>query len=87
MFNIGMGELLVVVIVALFVFGPEKFPQAARAAGKGVREFRKAMRTVAEEMQAEEIQEVKQTVQKDVKEIKDMTMNSNHAGGSHGTNT
>lgn len=48
MFNIGVSELIVVGIVALFVFGPGKLPEVARAVGKGVREFRSAMRTVTD---------------------------------------
>lgn len=31
MFNIGMGEMIVVAVVALFVFGPGKLPEVARA--------------------------------------------------------
>lgn len=34
MFGIGWAELLVIGIVALVVVGPEKLPEAARAAGK-----------------------------------------------------
>lgn len=48
MFNLGMGEIIVIFIVALFVFGPGKLPEVSRALGKSIREFRKAMNTVAE---------------------------------------
>ena len=46
MFNLGMGEIIVIFIVALFVFGPGKLPEVSRALGKSIREFRKAMNTV-----------------------------------------
>ena len=42
MFGIGAGEFIVILIVALIVFGPSKLPEVGRAIGKGLREFRKA---------------------------------------------
>lgn len=42
MFNIGPMELLVIVALALIVLGPDKFPEAGRAVGRAVREFRSA---------------------------------------------
>jgi Tat protein translocase TatB subunit len=43
MFQVGPLELLVVGIIALLVLGPQRLPDAARAFGKGVREFRGAL--------------------------------------------
>ncbi len=48
MFNLGLGEMIVIFIVALFVFGPGKLPEVSRALGKSIREFRNAMNTVVE---------------------------------------
>jgi len=42
MLNIGAGELILILIVVLIVFGPGKLPEVAKAMGKAVREFRKA---------------------------------------------
>jgi sec-independent protein translocase protein TatA len=42
-FQVGPLELLVVGIIALLVLGPAKLPDAARAVGKGMREFRTAL--------------------------------------------
>lgn len=42
MFGIGAGEFVVILIVALIVFGPSKLPEVGRALGKVLREFRKA---------------------------------------------
>jgi TatA/E family protein of Tat protein translocase len=39
--QIGPLEILVIFIVALVVFGPNKLPQIGRQVGRGVREFRK----------------------------------------------
>ena len=43
MFNIGPLELIVVLIIALLVLGPQRLPDAARSVGKGLREFRGAL--------------------------------------------
>ena len=40
--HLGMGEMLVVLVVALLVFGPNKLPQLGDALGKGIRNFKKA---------------------------------------------
>ena len=40
-FNIGTGELLVILLVALIVLGPTKLPEAARNVGKALGELRR----------------------------------------------
>lgn len=47
-FNIGPGELIVILIIALVVLGPGKLPDVASSLGKSVREFRKAATDVTE---------------------------------------
>lgn len=39
-FNIGPGELIVVLIIALLVLGPKKLPDMAKSLGHGMREFK-----------------------------------------------
>jgi TatA/E family protein of Tat protein translocase len=41
-FNIGPGELIIVLVIALIVVGPGKLPDVGSALGKSIREFRKA---------------------------------------------
>ena len=42
MFGIGFPELIVIMVVALLVFGPGKLPEIGSALGKGIRAFKKA---------------------------------------------
>ncbi len=42
MFGIGIPELLIILIVALIIFGPKRLPELGKALGRGMAEFRKA---------------------------------------------
>lgn len=42
MFNLGMTELILILVIALVVFGPGKLPEMGRALGKSIQEFRRA---------------------------------------------
>jgi sec-independent protein translocase protein TatA len=41
--QVGVTELLVVLVIALIVLGPKRLPEMARNLGKGVREFKEAI--------------------------------------------
>src|SRR5262249_21408658 len=41
MFNLGAGEIAVILVVALLLLGPDKLPELARGIGKFMREFRR----------------------------------------------
>jgi sec-independent protein translocase protein TatA len=38
--NIGLPEILIVLAIALLVFGPKRLPELGRSLGKGMREFK-----------------------------------------------
>jgi TatA/E family protein of Tat protein translocase len=47
-FNIGPGELILILVIALVVLGPGKLPDVANSLGKSVREFRKAATDISD---------------------------------------
>lgn len=51
MFNIGVTELILILVIALIVFGPGKLPDVGRALGKTIREFKKASREIQDDLE------------------------------------
>jgi len=51
MFDIGVQELLVILLIAVFFFGGEKIPEIAKGLGKGLREFKRTMKEIDEDEQ------------------------------------
>lgn len=49
--QIGMSELLVILVIVLLVFGPRKLPELARGIGKAMNEFKRAADDVKQELQ------------------------------------
>lgn len=68
MFNIGPTELLLVLGVALIVFGPGKLPELGQALGKTIREFKSAVNNMDADLKKDlgdikaEVEEVKEAV-------------------------
>ncbi len=50
MFGMGPWELLVVFLVILLLFGAKRLPEIAQGMGKGIKEFRKAMKDTTAEI-------------------------------------
>lgn len=75
MFNIGMPELIIIAIVALFVVGPKRLPDLARSLGRGFQEFKKAAEDMTDSIKENiKVDEVK----KDMNDCKDSLL---HATG------
>ncbi|GGE82552.1 twin-arginine translocase TatA/TatE family subunit [Priestia taiwanensis] len=61
--NIGIPGLILILILALIVFGPQKLPELGRSFGNMLKEFKKATGNLTDEIK-EEAKEVKDAIQK-----------------------
>ena len=55
--SVGPLEIVIVLVLALLVFGPKGLPQAGRSLGHAMREFRKATQTARTELGLDEVTE------------------------------
>jgi len=49
--RIGPMELILILVIALIIFGPKKLPEIGKAIGNGIREFKKHSSKVTEELE------------------------------------
>lgn len=50
MFSFSMGELLIVMVVALAVFGPAKLPEIGKSIGRGIKDFKEAATDIRQDV-------------------------------------
>ena|SRR5438309_728995 len=59
--SIGMPELIIILVIALIIFGPRKLPELGRSLGRSINEFKKASNelrsTLEEEIRVDEQRE------------------------------
>jgi TatA/E family protein of Tat protein translocase len=70
--NIGFPELIIILAIALLIFGPKKLPEVGRSIGRALREFRKTSdeikEKIEEEIQVDEFRDIKEEFKKDIEE-------------------
>ncbi len=54
MFGLGTQELLIILIIALFLFGGKKLPEVGAGLGKGLRAFKKGLNDINEDVKQED---------------------------------
>lgn len=62
--NIGIPGLILILVLALIIFGPKKLPEIGRAFGQTLKEFKKSTRELTSDV-IDEVEDVK----KEVKEV------------------
>ena len=52
--NIGLPEIIIILVIVLLVFGPRRLPEMAKGIGQSVREFRKGIRDMKDEVTSDD---------------------------------
>lgn len=78
--NLGFQELLLIAVVALFVFGPDRLPELARQAGKALARFRQeTSKSVAELKRVADLDELDaelRSIRQDLREVRSSVVKS-----------
>lgn len=67
MFDIGIQELIVIFVIVLVVFGPEKLPEIAKVLGRGIGDLQRTLRSAKDELDSE-VTKVKDEVKDELKD-------------------
>jgi len=54
MFGLGLPEILLILVIALLIFGAARLPEIGRALGKSLSEFKKGMQDISEKKEGKE---------------------------------
>lgn len=68
--SIGAPEIVIILVLALLVFGPKRLPEMGRSLGRAVREFRKATDTARKEFGVDEIEREMKGVKQTIADVK-----------------
>ena len=69
--NIGVPGLILILVIALIIFGPKKLPEIGKAVGQTLTEFKKSAKELTSDV-VEEIDEVKKEVKEHKEELKEI---------------
>lgn len=65
MFGLGFGEIIVILVVVLLVFGPEKLPEVARTLGRTMAEFRRTVDDIRGELTQPQLDIEREVIHRD----------------------
>jgi sec-independent protein translocase protein TatA len=81
MFNIGGGELFLIVIVFLMFFGAKSIPSVARSLGKGIRDFKDAANGLQRDIQ-NSTQDIRKDLEEATGNLREKTAELNDIGNT-----
>lgn len=55
--SLGWPEIIIILIVALLLFGAKRLPEVGKSLGKAIREFKKSFREISDDMENEDYEE------------------------------
>ena len=71
MFGFGMPQIIIILAIALIIFGPQKLPELARTLGKALADFKRATNDFKASIEEEvRIEEERETVRKEEENVK-----------------
>lgn len=75
MLGLGPPEILLIMVLALLLFGPKRLPEMGKAVGKAIREFKKATSDVEEQIkkEVEGLEETVSPIKDTVEQVKKVT--------------
>ena len=80
MFDVGFSEMLMVGLIALLVFGPERLPRVAREAALWIRKLRSMATSVKQEIDRElQLQDLKESMDQRKREMEKMLLADNNS--------
>lgn len=62
MFGVGTSELILILIVALIIIGPQKLPDLARSLARGLAEFKRSASEVKNSLEAQDLENEEETI-------------------------
>ena len=69
--DLSFGEIFVIFIAVVVLFGPKKIPQIARELGQGIRKMRGAVEDIKQEIMKETEDNPVSEIQKDIEKVKE----------------
>lgn len=64
--TLGMGEIIVIALVILLLFGGKKIPELMKGIGKGVKNFKDGVKGIESEVGGDEVRDAIKGVKKDI---------------------
>jgi sec-independent protein translocase protein TatA len=69
--SLGFGEILIILVLALLIFGPRRLPEMGRTIGRSLREFRRTTSEIRSELEADLDEPPRVTVEERARKIEE----------------